>query len=335
MGHARTSPSSVPGSLRAALATESARVVASEAAGVARQHVAVADRSALLPAYRMQRAVGRAVQDLHALVQRDPAAHGSWRYVWNTYSSFRAVLAYRVAHALHTGGQGNDCPERCAGAARAIMETAKVQTGVEIHPAAVIGRRFVLDHGVGTVIGETAMIGDDCYVLQGVVVGARGIADNPDERRHPRLGHRVEVGGLARILGPITIGDDVVIGCGTMVTDDVPARCTVRLVNQYQLTSGQSRARVFGVVPVVDAVEVHGVGLAGAHAELVAPGGDWAVPVPVVAAGNRLLRCAPVPVTGNEVLRLREPGGAELLIVNLHHVWRELRLLQTDVGATR
>jgi serine acetyltransferase len=146
----------------------------------------------------MHRAVGRAVQDLHALAQRDPAAHGSWRYVWNTYSSFRAVLAYRVAHALHTGGQGNDCSERCTGAARAITETAKVQTGVEIHPAAVIGRRFVLDHAVGTVIGETAMIGDDCYVLQGVLIGARGIADNPDERRHPRLGHRVEVGGLAR-----------------------------------------------------------------------------------------------------------------------------------------
>lgn len=179
--------------------------------------------------------------DLLAFARRDPAAHGSWRDVIGSYRCFRAVAAYRVAHAiLQAPLRSPDGRVRRRTIARDISERAKVATGVEIHPAASIGKRFVVDHGIGTVIGETAVVGDDCYLLHGVVLGAAGIADLPQRRRHPRIGSRVEIGAFARILGPVSIGDDVVVGCHALVRHDIAAGSRVSVRNQYQTVQGIS-----------------------------------------------------------------------------------------------
>ncbi|MFD7446162.1 serine O-acetyltransferase [Streptomyces sp. NPDC059909] len=193
--------------------------------------------------------------DLFAFTQRDPAAHGSWREVVGSYRCFRAVLSYRLAHSILGAPLRPDADgSRLRMLARDIAEQAKVETGVEIHPAAVIGRRFVVDHGMGTVIGETASLGDDCYVLQGVVLGSTRIADNPQGRRHPAIGSRVEIGAFARILGPVGIGDDVVIGCHALVQCDIPAGARVSVLNHHQEIRG-------GTTIGITAIEVIGEGL--------------------------------------------------------------------------
>jgi serine O-acetyltransferase len=179
--------------------------------------------------------VRSAVADLHCLTDNDPAGQGDWRHVLAAYVTYQAVLAYRIAHTIAgVGGAEARTLARC------LSERAKVDTGVEIHPHARIGPRLVVDHGMGTVIGETAVIGADCYLLQGVVLGATGICGNLAKKRHPTLGDRVQVGGFARILGPVEIGDDVVIGCHTLVRQDVPAGSRVTMLHQYQIVSGSS-----------------------------------------------------------------------------------------------
>jgi len=183
----------------------------------------------------IERSRDAAAEDLMTLVLRDPAARASWRYVLEAYSCFRAVLAYRLAHTLLTT-PGPD-PDQLLTLARSISERAKVDTAVEIHPAAEIGPRFVVDHGAGTVIGEGVVIGSDCYILQGVVLGSLGIADNVSGRRHPRLGDRVQVGGLARVLGSITVGDDVLIGSHALVRTDIPDGCHVVVVSECQVVT--------------------------------------------------------------------------------------------------
>ncbi|MGD9528529.1 serine O-acetyltransferase [Pseudonocardia sp.] len=183
--------------------------------------------------------VDAAEADLLAFAHRDPAAHGSWWEVLGSYRCYRAVAAHRVAHAvlqapLRPGLRTPAGRVRRRTIARAVSEHAKVDTGVEIHPGASIGARFVVDHGTGTVIGETAVVGDDCYLLHGVVLGATGIADLPRTRRHPRLGDRVEIGAFARVLGPVTVGDDVVIGCHALVRHDVAAGSRISVVTRNQ-----------------------------------------------------------------------------------------------------
>jgi serine O-acetyltransferase len=201
--------------------------------------------------------------DLLALVHRDPAAHGSWREVMAGYRSFRAVLAYRLAHAILTTSQSRPaCAEEARILARRISEQARVETGVELHPAARIGARFVVDHGVGTVVGETTVIGDDCYVLQCVVLGSTRIADNPSRERHPTLGDRVQVGAFARVLGAVTIGDDVEIGCHVLIREDVPSRSRVSVLHQYQVVDGLTNLTITGVEAVAPVrFRIHGVGL--------------------------------------------------------------------------
>jgi serine O-acetyltransferase len=190
----------------------------------------------------LERVVDLALGDLFALVHRDPASQGSWEYVLESYACFHAVLAHRVGHDLLTAAEGSAHRRRTL--ARTISETAKVRTGVEIHPGATIGPRFVVDHGMGTVIGEDTTIGADCYVLQGVVLGARGIADNAPGRRHPTLGDRVQVGGFARVLGPVTVGDDVIIGGHALICADVPAGAHVAVRHPGTITH---RARTAAV----------------------------------------------------------------------------------------
>lgn len=176
------------------------------------------------------------VEDLRALVRRDPAA-GSSAEVLSAYRCFHAVLAHRIAHAVLRGHHdlGLRLPKEPRIVARQISEQARVETGVELHPGASIGRRFVVDHGTGTVVGETVRIGSDCYLLQGVVLGATRIADNSVGHRHPTLGDRVEVGSFARILGRVTVGDDVVIGCHALVRSDVPPGARVSVLRETQI----------------------------------------------------------------------------------------------------
>lgn len=143
----------------------------------------------------MDSAVHQVSEDVQAYAERDPASGGRSELILDSYASFKAVLYHRLAHQVWRLGE---LPDREI-IAYEQPNTGKLQSGVEIHPAARIGRRFVLDHGFGTVIGETCEIGDDCYLLSGVTLGACSIADNPGGKRHPRLGHSVEVGAGARI----------------------------------------------------------------------------------------------------------------------------------------
>lgn len=237
------------------------------------------DRAAAL-----RRAADLAVGDLFALVRRDPASHGSWEYVLASYACFRAVLAYRVAHAVLTADDGD--PRRLLIVARQISEDAKVRTGVEIHPAATIGPRFVVDHGFGTVVGEDVVIGADCYLLQGIVLGALGIADNATGRRHPRLGDRVQVGGFARVLGPVCVGDGAVIGSHALVRADVPPGAQVVVLHQYQMTIGADPVSIDGVEALGDSrFRLHGNDLdrPGLDVQLLGPThrplapDDWSV----------------------------------------------------------
>ncbi|MBM7079694.1 serine O-acetyltransferase [Micromonospora humida] len=298
------------------LRTEIVRLVEAEASPAVTQ--------SLLTPQRLRAICEVASEDLLALARRDPAAGGSWQYVWDSYVAYRATLAYRVAHAVHRAGDTPLTPDVRLAVARRVSEAAKVRTGVEIHPAASIGRRLIIDHGLGTVIGETTEIGDDAYILQGVVLGARGIADNPSGRRHPRLGDRVEVGAFARILGAVTVGDDVLIGPGIIVTTDVPSHRRVRLLNQYQGASGECNVRVFGVVPVCEGVvEVHGTGLAAIEVDLVTSTGQHR-PVVVLERDDRRVRCAVNRPGTDERLRIIDTCGNETVLYNLQQLWRAL-----------
>lgn len=194
--------------------------------------------------------------DVNALATRDPAARVSnnnnlnEKYVTETYSSLYAVVCYRVAHFLQCDykpqfqQEGMDDYEMRYSLmkdARRISEKCKNENGgIEIHPAAKIGERFILDHGFGTVIGETSVIGDDCCFLQAVILGAPDINEGNNnlhkkEKRHPTIGNRVTIGGHARILGDITIGDDSFIAPYSLVTESIPPFSIVRISNQLQI----------------------------------------------------------------------------------------------------
>ena len=170
-----------------------------------------------------ERIVQLALSDLCALVQKDPAARGRPAYVWHAYGSIKAVVDYRVAHEIFAFAPDAECAELFQSLARELSEDSKQRSGIEIHPAARIGPGFIVDHGLGTVIGETAELGSDCVVLQGVVLGALGTSVMTDGRRHPRLGDRVQVCSFAKVLGPVTVGDGSFIGPECLVLRDMPA----------------------------------------------------------------------------------------------------------------
>ena len=150
----------------------------------------------------------RARDDIRAARRRDPAARSNVE-VALLYPGVHAVWWYRLAHLLWTRGHHL--------AARAVSQLARSGTGVEIHPGATIGRRLFIDHGMGVVIGETAVIGDDVMMYHGVTLGGRSAVR---ERRHPTIGDRVVIGAGAIVLGPITVGADSVIGAQAVVVRD-------------------------------------------------------------------------------------------------------------------
>jgi serine O-acetyltransferase len=152
---------------------------------------------------------------IRAYRKYDPAAK-SWLEIFLLYPGPKAIALYRVAHFLYS--------IRIYFFARLLSEIARLLTGIEIHPGAKIGRRLVIDHGVGVVIGETAVIGDDCIIFHGVTLG--GLRFEP-VRRHPTLGDRVLVGTGAKVLGNISIGHDCRIGANAVVSMDIPPHTRV------------------------------------------------------------------------------------------------------------
>lgn len=160
-------------------------------------------------------------EDLGAFVARDPAARSQMEILL-CYPGFHAIILHRIAHRLWRW--------RRHLLARVVSQFSRMMTGIEIHPGAKIGRRFVIDHGQGVVIGETAEIGDDVTLYQGVTLG--GIAPSVDSRaqvnvkRHPTLRSGVILGSGAQVLGPITVGEGARVGANSVVTRDVPPGLT-------------------------------------------------------------------------------------------------------------
>ena len=162
----------------------------------------------------------QALDDLVAFGERDPASGGDLLLIAKTYTAYTAVLHYRLASWVYRNVRlfGDMGELVCA----LISKRGKLLSGAEINFKCTIGNRFVLDHGVGTVIGETAIIGDDCYFLGGVILGARGIAHNRPGQRHPHVGNGVQIGSFTSVLGPVRIGDNVFIGPTCVISDDLP-----------------------------------------------------------------------------------------------------------------
>lgn len=154
-------------------------------------------------------------EQFETIFREDPAAKSTLEILL-CYPGFHAILLHRAAHALHKRGLPT--------LARVLSQTARAVTGIEIHPGAKIGRRFFIDHGMGVVIGETAVIGDDVLLYQGVTLGGTG---KEKGKRHPTLGNHVVVGTGAKVLGNIRIGDYVKIGAGSVVIHPVPSHSTV------------------------------------------------------------------------------------------------------------
>ncbi len=163
---------------------------------------------------KVKTAVDTVKDDVKAVRDRDPAAKSDLE-VLLLYPGVHALMAYRLAHALHGKKQYF--------AARAVSQLARNITGIEIHPAAKIGKGLVIDHGMGVVIGETAEIGDNCTIYQGVTLGGTG---KDVGKRHPTLGNNVMVGAGAKVLGPMTIGDNTKIAANAVVLDKIPDDCT-------------------------------------------------------------------------------------------------------------
>ena len=155
------------------------------------------------------------IEDIQSVFDRDPAARNTFEVI-TCYSGVQAMLFYRLTHRLWL--------LKLTWLARFISMLARWITGVEIHPGAVIGRRFFIDHGMGVVIGETAEIGDDCTLYHGVTLGGTTWKKG---KRHPTLGNNVVIGAGAKILGPIILGDDVRVGSNSVVVKSVDNAQTV------------------------------------------------------------------------------------------------------------
>ncbi|MFL6642876.1 MAG: serine O-acetyltransferase [Paraburkholderia fungorum] len=154
-------------------------------------------------------------EDIATIRERDPAARSAWE-VLTCYPGLHALVLHRLAHGCWQA--------RRRWLARFISQMARFMTGIEIHPGATLGRRVFIDHGMGVVIGETAQIGDDCTIYQGVTLGGTSLTRGA--KRHPTLERGVIVGAGAKVLGGFTIGADAKIGSNAVVTKPVPARGT-------------------------------------------------------------------------------------------------------------
>ncbi len=162
-----------------------------------------------------KRAIERVSEDVKVIYDKDPAAKNIFEVIF-CYPGLHALIAYRMAHKLHTW--------KVPFIPRFMTYLTRIITGIEIHPGAKIGKRFFIDHGEGVVIGETAIIKDDVLIYQQVTLGGTG---KDELKRHPTIGNGVIVGAGAKVLGNIEIGDGVRIGAGSVVVNDVPEHSTV------------------------------------------------------------------------------------------------------------
>lgn len=158
--------------------------------------------------------ISRVKEEIAIIKARDPAMHSNWEVF--LYPSFRAIMNYRVTHKLYLKGHFFW--------ARYLSQRSARKTGIEIHPGATIGRGLFIDHGHGVVIGETAIIGDNVTLYQGVTLGGTG---KESGKRHPTIGNNVMISAGAKVLGSFEIGDNCKIGAGSVVLSPVPSNCTV------------------------------------------------------------------------------------------------------------
>lgn len=185
--------------------------------------------------------IGNVKEEIRLIRERDPAIHSSMEVF--LYPSFRAMLHYRVAHKLYLSGHYF--------LARWISQRAVRKTGIEIHPAAKLGRRLFIDHGTGVVIGETAEIGDDVTIYQGVTLGGTG---KDTGKRHPTIGNHVMIGSGAKVLGPFRVGDHARIAAGAVVLDEIPSDATAVGVPARVVRRGKVRCEELDQVHIPDPV---------------------------------------------------------------------------------
>lgn len=179
---------------------------------------------------------------VHAVKSRDPAARSTAEVLF-LYSGVHAVIAHRKAHKLLEDGHPF--------LARVVSQTARHFTGIEIHPGAKIGKGLLIDHGMGVVIGETAEIGDNCTIYQGVTLGGTG---KDIGKRHPTLGDNVMVGAGAKILGPVTIGSGSKVAANAVVLHEVPADCTAVGIPAKVVRRGGQRVNDMDQIHIPDPV---------------------------------------------------------------------------------
>jgi serine O-acetyltransferase len=185
-------------------------------------------------------------QDIRSIIERDPAARNGWE-VLTCYPGLHAIIAHRWAHWCWTHG--------LKWPGRFISTLARIATGIEIHPGATIGRRVFIDHGFGVVIGETAEIGDDCTIYQGVTLGGTSLV--PGRKRHPTLERGVIVGAGAQVLGAFTVGEYAKVGSNAVLLKPVPPGGTAvgnpaHIVQKHEQEAQRHAQRLFaayGVTP--------------------------------------------------------------------------------------
>ena len=182
-------------------------------------------------------------EDIASVFERDPAARSTWE-VLTCYPGLHAVWIHRLGHWFWSRG--------LTWLGRLTSHIGRWLTGVEIHPAAIVGRRVFIDHGMGVVIGETAEIGDDCTIYQGVTLGGTSLYRGA--KRHPTLGRHVVVSAGAKVLGGFSVGDGAKIGANAVVLKEVPAGATVvgvpgRIVEQSAKDKGKPQFAAYGVSP--------------------------------------------------------------------------------------
>ena len=192
-------------------------------------------------------------EDIQCIKDRDPAARSTLEIMF-LYPSFRAVRMYRRAHWCYV--------HHLFFLARWISQRCVRKTNIEIHPGAQIGRRFFIDHGTGVVIGETAVIGDDCILYQGVTLGGTG---KDHGKRHPTLGNNVLVGAGAKVLGPFKIGDNSNVAAGSIVLSEIPPNCTAVGIPAKVIKQDGIRIDRLDQIHVADPVEL---ALSGVNARL-------------------------------------------------------------------
>ena len=171
--------------------------------------------------------LGKFREDLSVVFQRDPAARNYFE-ILTTYPGVHALILHRLAHFLWS--------IKLKLIARIFSHLARILTGIEIHPGAQIGRRFFIDHGMGVVIGETAIIGDDCTLYHGVTLGGTTWKKG---KRHPTLKNNVVIGAGAKVLGPITLGNNSKVGSNAVVVTDIPNDSTAVGIPAKIIESGE------------------------------------------------------------------------------------------------